>query len=67
MAFSIVALTLDVNPNLQFSESITIKIAPIYNNKAGYTATEVACGWEGAIFEVTRPFGRSSEVKEIKS
>ena len=25
-------------------------------NKAGYTATEVACGWAGAIFEVTRPF-----------
>ena len=27
-------------------------------NKAGYTATEVACGWAGAIFEVTRPFGQ---------
>ena len=26
-------------------------------NKAGYTATEVACGWAGAIFEVARPFG----------
>ena len=26
-------------------------------NKAGYTATEVVCGWAGAIFEVTRPFG----------
>ena len=25
-------------------------------NKAGYTATEVACGWAGAIFEITRPF-----------
>ena len=24
------------------------------NNKAGYTATEVAFGWAGAIFEVTR-------------
>ena len=22
-------------------------------NKAGYTATPVACGWAGAIFEVT--------------
>ena len=29
-----------------------------YKNKAGYTATEVACGWAGAIFEVTRPFGQ---------
>ena len=27
-------------------------------NKAGYTATPVACGWAGAIFEVTRPFGQ---------
>ena len=25
-------------------------------NKAGYTATEVACGRAGAIFEVTRSF-----------
>ena len=25
-------------------------------NKAGYTATEVACGWAGAIFKFTRPF-----------
>ena len=23
-------------------------------NKAGYTATPVACGWAGAIFEVTK-------------
>ena len=27
-------------------------------NKAGFTATEVACGWAGAIFEVTRAFGQ---------
>ena len=27
-------------------------------NKAGYTATPVACGWAGAIFEVTKPFGQ---------
>ena len=27
-------------------------------NKAGYTATEVACRWAGAIFEVIRPFGQ---------
>ena len=30
----------------------------IFRNKAGYTATEVACGWAGAIFEVTRLFGQ---------
>ena len=27
-------------------------------NKAVYTATEVACEWAGAIFEVTRSFGQ---------
>ena len=27
-------------------------------NKAGYTATEVVCGWAGAIFGVTRLFGQ---------
>ena len=27
-------------------------------NKAGYMVTEVACGWAGAIFQVTRPFGQ---------
>ena len=30
----------------------------LVENKAGYTATPVACGWAGAIFEVTRPFGQ---------
>ena len=27
-------------------------------NKAGYTATPVACGWAGAIFEATPSFGQ---------
>ena len=28
-------------------------------NKAGYTATPVACGWAGAVLEkVTRAFGK---------
>ena len=27
-------------------------------NKAGYTATPVACGWAGAIIEVTLSFGQ---------
>ena len=29
-----------------------------WENKARYTTTEVACGWVGAIFEVTRSFGQ---------
>ena len=35
-------------------------------NKAGYTATKVACGWAGAIFEVTRPFGQEQWGQKIK-
>ena len=41
-------------------------------NKARYTATEIACGWAGAIFEVTRPFGqehwgqRNKIIKKVK-
>ena len=35
-----------------------------HENKARYTATEVACGWAGAIFEVTRPFGQEQRVKK---
>ena len=48
-----------VNPNkniqMNFESCIIVEC---YRNKAGYTATEVACGWAGAIFEVTRPFGQ---------
>ena len=33
----------------------TVVLVP-YLNKAGYTATPVACGWAGAVFEVTRSF-----------
>ena len=32
------------------------KSVNVHENKTGYTATEVACGWAGAIFEFTRPF-----------
>ena len=35
-------------------------------NKPGYTATEVACGWVGAIFEVTRPFGQEQRGQKDK-
>ena len=33
----------------------------------GYTATEVACGWAGAIFEVTRPFGQEQRGQRNKT
>ena len=36
------------------------------DNKAGSTATPVACGWAGAILEVTRPFGQEQCGQRIK-
>ena len=35
-------------------------------NKARYTATKVACGWAGAIFEVTKPFGQEQRGQSNK-
>ena len=35
-----------------------VTLVDMRENKAGYTATEVVCGWAGAIFEVTRSFGQ---------
>ena len=40
------------------TETITTKKINKENNKSRYMATEVACGWTGAIFAVTRPFGQ---------
>ena len=37
-----------------------------HNNKAGYMATPVACGWAGAVFELPECLGRSSEAKDRK-
>ena len=37
--------------------SLFYKRPEVKINKAGYTVTEVACGWAGAVFEVTTPFG----------
>ena len=39
--------------NARMSDKISLEY-----NKAGYTATKVACGWAGAIFEVIKPFGQ---------
>ena len=36
-------------------------------NKAGYTATLVACGWAGAVFEFLERFGECSEAKDHKN
>ena len=37
---------------------LSSKYVVSYKNKAGYTATPVACGWAGASIEVTRSFGQ---------
>ena len=36
-------------------------------NKAGYTASPVACGWAGAVFGLLEHLGRSSEAKGRKN
>ena len=36
-------------------------------DKAGYTATLVACGWAGAVFEFLERFGKCSEAKDHKN
>ena len=36
----------------------------LVNDKAGYTATPVACGWAGAAFEVIKHLGWNSETKD---
>ena len=46
---------------------VLIKIRTTNYNKAGYTATPVACGWAGAIMEVTRSFGREQQCQKPKT
>ena len=41
---------------LQVVDVTVLDHFPLRKNKVGYTATQVACGWAGAIFEVIRPF-----------
>ena len=36
-------------------------------NKAGYTATLVACGWAGAVVELLNHLGKCSEAKDRKN
>ena len=36
-------------------------------NKAGNTATLVACGWAGAVFELLELLGKCSEAKDHKN
>ena len=36
-------------------------------NKAGYTASPVACGWAGAVFELLKHLGKCSEAKDRKN
>ena len=45
---------LDFFPNLRLRE----KVGKIEEAKAGYKASPVACGWAGAVFNVTRLFAQ---------
>ena len=39
----------------------------VFENKAGYTATLVACGWAGAVSELLKHLGKCSEAKDRKN
>ena len=44
---------------LSYSPGVAILSSLVVaRNKAGYTATPVACGWAGAIIKVTISFGQ---------
>ena len=40
------------------SDEFSLRESSWFNDKAGYTAGPVACGWVGPTFEVTRAFGQ---------
>ena len=44
--------------NLCFRQQSIVPTCAMFLNKAGYTATPVACGWAGAILEVTWSYGQ---------
>ena len=62
--FLILALAGDIEKNpgpmgiMHSFREIISRGAGHLSNRAGYVATQVACGWAGAIFEVTRPLGQ---------
>ena len=39
----------------------------VHDNKAGYTATPVACGWAGEVIESLEHLGTSGEAKDRKN
>ena len=43
------------------------KKVSFFKDKAGYTATPVACRWAGAVFELLKHLGRSGEAKDRKN
>ena len=52
----------------KFQRSFFLKSeASFLMNKAGYTATPVPCGLEGAVFEVTLSFGQEQYSQRIKN
>ena len=49
------------------AQIVDIVIEEACNNKAGYTATLVACGWAGAVLEkVTRAFGQEPYAQQAQ-
>ena len=64
--------TLSVVESIHTFHLLRNEMSDALMNKAGHTATEVACRWAGAIFEVPKPFGqeqwgqRNKIIKKVK-
>ena len=65
--FWIVVATFEYFLTNQRQRPIRFPIEGLQLNKAGNTATPVACGWAGAVLEATYHLGRSHEAKDSKN
>ena len=57
----------DLSRRIEMCECLRLQPTTSALNKAGYTATLVACGWEGAVFELLKHLGKCSEAKDRKN
>ena len=53
-------------PTLRYILSFPLSWRQFISNKVGYKVIPVACGWAGAVFEVTRPIGKAQWSQKIQ-
>ena len=69
--FELTALTLMLQhcscpPTLDWGSCVSSLVLEDGENEVGYTAAPIACGLAGAVFELLKHMGRSSEAKNCK-